>query len=130
MKVCGQKGHRAADPECPGKSQVHDNNTLTAGQSEGNFVDAHSVYAFDIHATTGDGDMLDLSCNIVDTAVGCNVAGSSWSDDYLHRVERAWLGSLVSRTPSREKFRFRDGRIVPATTTAPAVIAKQALMIT
>lgn len=52
--------------------------------------------------------------------------------DYLRRVRSVGWGGLISQSPSREKFRFVHGRVVPAaeTITAPAVIAKQPMMIT
>ena len=146
--TCGQTGHWAGDPQCPGRPV----NVIELEDEVQEFEpsqDAGTRQTLSVQVDVSDvrflrpSTRLVLAVNsidvgrregargVIDTAAWYTVAGRAWDRAYRQICAERGIGHLINVTPESEVYRFGNGGLLTSTerVTVPVVLADHPLLL-
>ena len=146
--ACGQTGHWARDPQCPGRPV----NVIELEDEVQEFEpnqDAGTRQILSVQVDVSDlrflrpSTRLVLAVNsmdvgrregargVIDTAARYTIAGRAWDRAYRRICAERGIGHLINVTPESEVYRFGNGGLLTSTerVTVPVVLADHPLLL-
>ena len=120
-KKCGQRGHWASDPECPGTFDGEEIHGVRADEGAWEPLVDQDIEVREsevcVNCSLGTqennqvaGQHRDSGFATVDPACGLSCGGMEWIDDYVQRCRGVGCEDEIQESPGGLVFRFGDGR--------------------